>query len=60
MNKLKLLLILIVLISCNNQKRKKLDKGTLINGNRTMKVYDIHSKLEEVLKFINREYIEYY
>jgi len=49
---------LIEIISCYDGKGNKMDKGTLTNGNGTMKLYDIDGKLLETSIYKNGEYIK--
>lgn len=48
---------LIKVISCYDGKGNELDKGSLINGNGTMKLYDIKGNLLETYIFENGEYV---
>jgi len=49
---------LIEIICCYDGQGNKLDKGTLINGNGTMKLYDINGELQETILYKNGEIIK--
>lgn len=49
---------LIEIVSCNDGQGNELDRGTLINGTGTMKLYDSNGKLLETLVYKNGEIVK--
>lgn len=43
------------IVSCFNRKGKSVDKGTLVNGNGTVKYYDDTGKFKKKLAYENGE-----
>ncbi|WP_369021498.1 hypothetical protein [Winogradskyella psychrotolerans] len=49
---------LIDIINCYDGNGNLLDKGTLVNGNGTMKLYDIEGQLLETVKYQHGKFVK--